>query len=141
MEWQHRDRRLFTNGRQRYDVCGLVGPGHGRDKAVSAARHSLDAAAVLAALIQRAAQRRDLLRQIALLDRYSGPDPCHNVAFRDDRALMLGEQQEQIERARAERDRYGPSCPIQAEEAPPVKLKAIEEKLFDRFLAAHTPPP
>jgi hypothetical protein len=49
----------------------------------------LDAAALLAVLIEDPAQRRNLDGQITFLDRRCGPDGVHDRAFRDQLPLPL----------------------------------------------------
>ena len=67
-----------------------------------------------------------------------GQTPAMRSPFDTNRVPLTSQQQQEIERARAKRDRHGPSCWSQAEEPPPIKLEAIEEKVHERFIGTHT---
>jgi hypothetical protein len=56
---------------------------HYADKAIAAAGYGLDAAAVLAILIEDVAQLRNLDIEVGLLDHSPGPDGLHDRVFRD----------------------------------------------------------
>src|ERR1700730_11084677 len=75
------------------------------DEAIAAARGRLDAASLRSPLIENAAKRRDLDREVAVLDHHSRPDGGDDLALRDETARPLDQHTEQIERPRADRDR------------------------------------
>jgi hypothetical protein len=79
----------ITRRSNRYRRARGLDPPHRRDKAVAAPGHCLDAAAVLAVLIEDAAQRRNLDGQVAFLDHHSRPDGLHDCVFGDQLPLTL----------------------------------------------------
>src|ERR1700737_4875610 len=76
------------------------------DEAIAAAGDRLDAASLRSPLIENAAKRQDLDREVAVLDHHSRPDSGDNLALRDETARPLDQHTEQIERSRSDRDRH-----------------------------------
>jgi hypothetical protein len=66
----------------------------------------VDVALLCAPPIEDAAKRRDLDREVAVLDHHSRPDGGDDLALRDETARPLDQHTEQIERPRADRDRH-----------------------------------
>jgi hypothetical protein len=116
-----------------------LSPCHRRNKAVAAPGNRLDAAALSAVLIEDAAQRRDLDRQIAFLDYRSGPHGLHDRIFRNQLPWPLDQQAEQAERTRANHDRYSDTRPVQPEQiaADEIETEAFEEKNVSRIEPVH----
>ena len=84
-----------------------VAPGDGRQEAVADARHRRDPVAAVGRGAEQPAERGDLHREVALLDRHAAPAGVEQLGLRQDVAgpsQQLGEQQER--RAIAHRHRH-----------------------------------
>ena len=101
------------------------------DKAIPSARDCLDAASVRSAAIEHLAQRRDLGRQIAVLDNNPRPDGHHDLILCNEIAVPPHQQDEQVEGARAERYRDKGAVLICAEQAagPRSRRKSSNRKI------------
>ena len=73
-------------------------------EAVAPARHGLDVAAAVAAVAQRLAQQRDVLREVVLFDEGVGPEPADDLVLLDDVPAALDEEEEGVEGLGRERD-------------------------------------
>src|SRR3984893_2154384 len=114
-------------GRCRQDR--VFDPCYRGDKAIAATGHRLDAAALFSVLIEDAAQRRNLDRQVAFLDHRSGPHGFHDRVFRDQLPWPLDQQAEQVERTCADRDWRGDTRLVKSEQiaAAEIETEAFEE--------------
>jgi len=121
-----------------------IGPasGHSRSKAVAAPRHRLDAAPVRPPAIEHRAKGRNLHRQIAGLDHRSGPDSGDDLVLGDDLARRLDQYAQNVERARADRDRdEGADVIAPIEAAAPVEAEVLEQKNLRRSEPLHARSP
>lgn len=91
-EAQHDDRqpRQRTHAVWR-NCCGTgarlcIDPRCSRDEAIASAGHRLNVVSLRSALIEDAAERRDLNREVAVLDHGLGPDRGDDLLLRDDLA-------------------------------------------------------
>ena len=66
-----------------------IGLAYRPDKAIAPSGHRLDAAALFTVLIEDAAQRRNLNRQVAFPDHRPRPDGFHNRVLRYQLSLVL----------------------------------------------------
>jgi len=89
------------------------------------------------ALIESAAQRRDVHGQVAFLDRRARPNGRHNFVFRHQLPLPLGQKGKDTERTGPERDGLGHTGPIQPRQ---TAAGAIEAKLFEMQNVRRTEP-
>jgi len=85
-----------------------------RDEAVSLPRQRRHISAA-----QRLAKRGDMDSQAAFIDREARPDPRHQIVFADDLARLFGQDDENVERTRAEmkRDPFPFDQPLRREQA------------------------
>src|SRR6516225_8004135 len=74
-------------------------------EAIAASRDCLNTATVWASLIEHPAKGRYLHSQVTIVDHGFGPDGGEEIVFRDDFTGPLDQHTENIERARADRDR------------------------------------
>src|SRR5262249_1585476 len=77
-----------------------VDPGHRRDKPITPRRDRLNAAPFRSSLIEYSAERRDLDRQIGILDHRPSPDGGYDLLFQDEIAGPLDKRPENIECSR-----------------------------------------
>jgi len=123
------DLRLLALSRASTDAVACprrLHSGDGRDKAVAAPRHGLDAAAVRVVLIEDTPQRRNLDRQVIIFDYDARPRSGHDLVARDEIARPLQQHAEHVERARA--GFYGNQSGffISPEQAAPIETEPIE---------------
>ena len=71
------------------------------DKTISTAGNVDYVGLAILAVIQRAAQLNHVEAQAALIDRQTGPSPCHKVGFADNFSSPIDQETEEIERAAA----------------------------------------
>ncbi|HKD39543.1 MAG TPA: hypothetical protein VKB87_04550 [Myxococcaceae bacterium] len=88
-------------------------------------------------MIEDAAKCRYLKREVAVLDRHIGPDGGHDLCFRQNLAMMLDQDGEQIEGSPAERKRRQNPTLAAPKEAPLIELKAREQKAAALRQRAH----
>ena len=69
------------------------------DKPVAATRDRANITAAVAVLAERAAHRIDLHLQVILFDGDAGPDLCHQLGLRHQRAIGGDERAEHVQRA------------------------------------------
>jgi len=105
-------------------------PRHPRYKTIAAAGDRLDAAALAAAVIEDPAKGGDLHVQIVVLDHGRRPDRGDNLVARDHIPRPLDQHPEDIECARAGRDRHENTALVAPEQtaAAPVEAETLEQK-------------
>jgi hypothetical protein len=72
---------------------------------VTPARHGLDAAIPVRSLIEDAAKRRYLHRQVSFLDDGARPYRGHELVFGDEVSILPDQHAQNVERARTNADR------------------------------------
>jgi dienelactone hydrolase len=94
----------------------------------------------LALRIEDPAQRRDLGRQVALVDRRPAPHGGHDLVSRDDLAMAFDQHLQQIESARSHRHRRQSPVRLDPEKtaAAPIEPKIPEEKGARIRVRAHS---
>src|SRR5439155_24927966 len=90
--------------------------GYWCDKAVAVPGYRLDAAALLAVLVENLTQLSNLDVKVALLDHPSRPHYLHDLVSRDQLSMSLEQETEQGEPAPAQLDRLGPPGLIHSEQ-------------------------
>jgi hypothetical protein len=104
----------------------------GATKAVAAAGHRLDAAALPAVLIENAAQRRDLHVEIVVLNDCCRPDGGDDLVSRKEITRPTEQHAEHVERTPADFDRNRSGTFIPPEQAVPVETEPLEQENVGR---------
>ena len=119
-------RCLDCLGRFREFVSGVAL--HRNHKAVAASGDGLDAASPIAAMIENAAKRQDLDREVAVRDHDARPDGSHDLGLRNEPAMPSDEHGEHVKRARPDRHRNKSTVLVGAKQttAPPIETKPLE---------------
>jgi hypothetical protein len=89
---------------------------------------TLDAAPLCSRLIENSAERRDLDRQVVVLDHRSGPHGLHDLVFRDQLSVAFDQQPGEIERPRTQQNRRCGPRGIQPKEAEAIEAKPSHRK-------------
>ena len=109
------DRRTRRRGRVRRVCCRMRHRDRGdgvarqitdlRGQPIATPRHSFNIGLAVRPIAQRLAQRVDVLREITFFDKGVRPQRLHQLSLRHDPMLITGEQHEQVECLRWNRDR------------------------------------
>ena len=100
-------------------------PGDRPHETVSAPRHGVDATRSRTARVERLAQGGDLDREVAFLNRQSGPDRIHDVLLRDELTTAFDEDMKDVQRPRPQ----GHERAVRARQpAMPIEAEALEQK-------------
>src|SRR6516162_11803456 len=103
------------------------------NETVTAPGDRLDAATVRSPSIEDPAKRRGLHSQITVVDHGLGPHGGEEVVFRDDLTGPLDQHTENVERARADRDRDKRAIIIAPKQtASPVEAEVLEQENIRR---------
>jgi len=101
----------------------------------------LDAAPVRPPAIENPPKRRNLRRQVAVLDDHFRPDGSHDLVLRHEIATPPHQQGEQVERARADGNRLKNAVFARSEQTAGsgVETKAFEQKDLPARECLHAP--
>jgi len=133
LECHDRQRRLI---RQRRRCAWQKGRGIGvrlcrdpcnlRSEAIAPPSDCLDATALQLPVIKEPAERRDLQVKIVVLDHYRRPDESDDLVPRQEFPCSPDQHAENVERARADRDRHEDTALVAPGQAAPIETKPFE---------------